>query len=226
MEKHLQEVEGLKWQIEYEAKLNNEMKELLEHKVSTLLAEKEELQKKIAYLEIVIVEKDEAQDKQTSDYQNLEATIDTHLAEITDLKNSLDDLKCKGGELSPVVFDKLQSQLNLRDAEIKAKDSKIIVLESDLMRAIDSLKDFHQRIVKLDSFATATTVGLQDLVDEKIKEQTDRITEMTETFKEALLLSNKTYFLEEMSKQKIIHKNLRKEVSVFKDKYKASKLEL
>jgi len=63
-------------------------------------------------------------------------------------------------------------------------------------------------------------------VDEKIKEQTDRITEMTETFKEALLLSNKTYFLEEMSKQKIIHKNLRKEVSVFKDKYKASKLEL
>jgi len=35
---------------------------------------------------------------------------------------------------------------------------------------------------------------------------------MTETFKEALLLSNKTYFLEEMSKQKTIQKSLRKEL--------------
>ena len=37
---------------------------------------------------------------------------------------------------------------------------------------------------------------------------------MTETFKEALLLSNKTYFLEEMSKQKLIRKGLKKEVDV------------
>ena len=37
---------------------------------------------------------------------------------------------------------------------------------------------------------------------------------MTETFKEALLLSNKTYFLEEMSKQKLLRKNLKKEVDV------------
>lgn len=73
----------------------------------------------------------------------------------------------------------------------------------------------------MDNFATQTTSSLQDLVDEKIKEHTDRIGEMTETFKEALLLSNKTYFLEEMSKQKIIQKNLKKEVQVFKDKFTA-----
>lgn len=40
---------------------------------------------------------------------------------------------------------------------------------------------------------------------------------MTEIFKEALLLSNKTYFLEEMSKQRGIQKELRKQVEV-KDK--------
>lgn len=32
---------------------------------------------------------------------------------------------------------------------------------------------------------------------------------MTDTFKEALLLSNKTYFLEEMSKQKGLQKQLK-----------------
>ena len=42
------------------------------------------------------------------------------------------------------------------------------------------------------------------MVDEKIKEQQSKIVAMTETFKEALMLSNKTYFLEEMSKQKSI----------------------
>ena len=41
---------------------------------------------------------------------------------------------------------------------------------------------------------------------------------MTETFKEALMLSNKTYFLEEMSKQKGIQKSLRKELQLMKDK--------
>lgn len=48
----------------------------------------------------------------------------------------------------------------------------------------------------------------------KIKEQANRIGIITETFKEALLLSNKTYFLEEMSKQKLIKKGLKKEVDV------------
>ena len=43
---------------------------------------------------------------------------------------------------------------------------------------------------------------------------------MTETFKEALLLSNKTYFLEEMSKQKLKGKNLKKEVDVQNQKIK------
>ena len=41
---------------------------------------------------------------------------------------------------------------------------------------------------------------LQELIDSKIKVQNKRIVQMTDTFKEALLLSNKTYFLEEMSK--------------------------
>jgi len=47
MEKHLIEVENLKWQIEYERKLQQEMNSLLENKVSALMADKEELQKQI-----------------------------------------------------------------------------------------------------------------------------------------------------------------------------------
>jgi hypothetical protein len=37
---------------------------------------------------------------------------------------------------------------------------------------------------------------------------------MTETFKEALMLSNKTYFLEAMSKQRAINKSLKKNLEV------------
>lgn len=44
---------------------------------------------------------------------------------------------------------------------------------------------------------------------------------MTDTFKEALMLSNKTYFLEEMSKQKLIQKDLRKKIEV-RDQFIAS----
>lgn len=43
---------------------------------------------------------------------------------------------------------------------------------------------------------------------------------MTETFKEALMLSNKTYFLEAMSKQKAIKKNLKKDLGVYENKVK------
>jgi hypothetical protein len=43
---------------------------------------------------------------------------------------------------------------------------------------------------------------------------------MTETFKEALMLSNKTYFLEAMSKQKAIKKGLKKDLEVYGHKVK------
>jgi hypothetical protein len=58
-------------------------------------------------------------------------------------------------------------------------------------------------MVKLDQFAIQTTTGLQELVDTKIIEQSNRISVVTEVFKEALMLSNKTYFLEQVNKHKL-----------------------
>ena len=106
----------------------------------------------------------------------------------------------KGGELSPVYFDKLNSQLNVANADIKQKDLAVVQLTSDLKRTKEALLDFHQQMIKLDSFAKHQTVTLQELVDVKIREQSNRIQLVTETFKDALMLSNKTYFLEEMTK--------------------------
>ena len=71
-------------------------------------------------------------------------------SDIVDLKNENDDLKLKGGALSPVIFDKLNSQLNLKETELLQKESKIKQLESDLERTVASLRDFHSRMVKLD----------------------------------------------------------------------------
>lgn len=50
IERHLIEIENLKWQIQHESKLNLEMKEILQTKVSVLMAEKQELEKTITEL--------------------------------------------------------------------------------------------------------------------------------------------------------------------------------
>ena len=87
-----------------------------------------------------------------------------------------------------------------------------------MIRTVNALKDFHLRMVKLDQFALQTTSSLQELVDTKIIEQTNRIQAVTETFKDALMLSNKTYFLEEVSKHKLIAKEAKRELSIYKEK--------
>ena len=49
---HRMEVENLKWQIQYEKKLHEEMSQLLENKVSHLMAEVRQLNKTISDLDI------------------------------------------------------------------------------------------------------------------------------------------------------------------------------
>jgi hypothetical protein len=47
LEKHKLEVENLKWQIEYEKKLHDKLSQLLENKVSGLMAQVKRMQKDI-----------------------------------------------------------------------------------------------------------------------------------------------------------------------------------
>ena len=71
--------------------------------------------------------------------------------------------------------------------------------------------------MKLDATTKFQTTSLQELVNQKITEQSNRIQQVTETFKDALMLSNKTYFLEEITKQKAEKKKLKKEVENYKE---------
>ena len=64
------------------------------------------------------------------------------------------------------------------------------------------------------------------MIDDKIKEQGARIQHATDVFKEALLTSNRTYFLEEMCKQKAMSKTLKKDIKVYIDKNKNDVKEL
>jgi len=57
-------------------------------------------------------------------------------------------------------------------------------------------------------------------VDTKIIEQSNRISAVTEVFKDALMLSNKTYFLEQVNKHKLEKKAVKKELNITIDKYK------
>ena len=54
VEKHLVEVENLKWQIEHERKMQHEMNMMLQEKVSNLMANKEENSNEIEQLNQVI----------------------------------------------------------------------------------------------------------------------------------------------------------------------------
>jgi hypothetical protein len=60
-----------------------------------------------------------------------------------DLANEINDLKLKGGELSVIYFDKVNSQLGISKSDIVQKDLKIKSLENDLLRTVAALKDFH-----------------------------------------------------------------------------------
>ena len=57
-------------------------------------------------------------------------------------------------------------------------------------------------------------------MDTKIIEQSNRISAVTEVFKDALMLSNKTYFLEQVNKHKLEKKAVKKELNITIDKYK------
>lgn len=68
-EAHNIKVENLQWQIQYEKKLHNEMCQLLENKVSKLMATQRELEHKIAGLEQSNLDKDK-------DHASLQEIID------------------------------------------------------------------------------------------------------------------------------------------------------
>ena len=51
----------------------------------------------------------------------------------------------------------------------------------------------------------------------KILQQSNRIQSVTETLKEALMLSNKTYFLEQVRKHKQENRALKRELAVLKE---------
>ena len=59
------QVENLKWQINYEKKLHVEMSQLLENKVSHLMAEVKQLKKQIVDLETQVTEQEQVNENLT-----------------------------------------------------------------------------------------------------------------------------------------------------------------
>jgi len=59
---------------------------------------------------------------------------------------------------------------------------------------------------------------LEDKISYKLNDHNSRIHMVTETFNEALQLSNKTYFLEEVQKLKFERAKLLQEIKFYKDK--------
>jgi uncharacterized coiled-coil DUF342 family protein len=124
-EKHEIEIQNLKWQIEYEKKLHKEMTQLLENKVSDLMAEVRHLEKDIKGLNGKIAEQAEEKEVLNQTILKLEERIKAQRAEIVDLQNETEDLKQKGGTLSQVSFDLLESRLTVERQENQQKAARI-----------------------------------------------------------------------------------------------------
>lgn len=75
LEKHKLEVENLKWQIEYEKKLHDKLSQILENKVSGLMAQVKRMQKEIDSQKTTITEQSDLTAAQADTIQELEGTI-------------------------------------------------------------------------------------------------------------------------------------------------------
>lgn len=106
-EKHSIEVENLKWQLEYERKLNTEVNNLLEDKVSQLMATKEQQKKQLEQLQKTIDKLNEEKAELNSKVLKLDIVIVSLNGKIVDLKNEIDDLNVKEGPMSVIQMDKV-----------------------------------------------------------------------------------------------------------------------
>ena len=104
-EKHEIEVQNLNWQIEYEKKLHKEMGQLLENKVSDLMAQVRHLEKDIRGLNSQLAEQATEKEKLSRTIVELEEKIKGQRAEIVDLRTENEELKQRGGTLSQMDFD-------------------------------------------------------------------------------------------------------------------------
>ena len=161
-------------------------------------------------------------DAQIGDYitavMKLDFKIRTQNAINIEQNNKLDDLALKGGELSLSKSQNQKAQIALLHTEINQKDDQIYQLTKELKRAIQSLKEFKDQIQKLDKFLQEESLVLEDKIAYKLNDQNTRIKMVTESFEEALQLSNKTYFLEEVTKLKQDKKKLIIELKLLKEK--------
>ena len=89
------------------------MSQMLENKVSNLMATVKTLEKDIDHLNKDIKELNVDKVVLNENIEQLEDKIKQQRADYVDLQNECDDLKLKGGSLSPIAFDKLNSQINL-----------------------------------------------------------------------------------------------------------------
>lgn len=109
------EVQNLKWQIEYEKKLYDKMSQILENKVSGLMAQVKRMHKEIDAKAKSMTEQVELTETQTGMIKDLEERIKAATEEIVVLRNDRDELvKKKGIDPNKDPYDKLESELALK----------------------------------------------------------------------------------------------------------------
>lgn len=176
LEKHKLEVENLKWQIEYENKLHDKLSQILENKVSGLMAQVKRMQKDIDSKAATITEQLELTAAQTSQIKDLESSVKKGQEEIILLRNENEQLiKKKGIDPSKDPYGKLESEVALKREEVEQQASQIVAQAAEIHRLQATLKDFHSRVVKLDRYTKHQTETLQEAVDAKILAQANRI---------------------------------------------------
>ena len=138
------EIEELKWSLQYEKKLNGEMINMLEHRVSTCMAEIDTHKKEATTWEGQKQESD-------TEIRELQEKIVILYEEISSQKIQNDKLRFEKKELSEnvvslVEFEKIQGQLSLANSEIKYRTGRMVKQHEEIENLVSSLKILHGNV--------------------------------------------------------------------------------
>eukprot|EP00347_Sterkiella_histriomuscorum_P022986 403336388 len=188
----------VKQQLQYEKKLNEQVLNMMENKVSELLAENGQLKNQVQGQEQNLSQTNGQCDQQLIQLESLQDDNRRLMIQIDTLElqnRSLTQSFVSKHQFETVTQDLKQSQTSLQSLQLKYN----LLLESNqyLKGQLLSLKNSISWVLNTMS---QQFLNLSNLVNEKQKKQGYRIENLTRIYKETLLFTNKSYFAEEVSK--------------------------
>ena len=105
-------------------------------------------------------------------------------------------------------FEKLQSDLNIANSQIKYKNGKIESQQLEIEQLALIIKEMHQKVTTAVQGAEKKSEQLETFVDNTLVKMNKKVNKVLQLFQDTLLYSSKTYYQEEIYKREKAYKAL------------------